>query len=120
MTSVDTDSGGGSEQRQAWMVVAAGSGFAGFHTCRVLERLLPSGASEITLVSPTDYLLYSPLLPEVAAGVMDARYIVVPLSQGLRRTVPVLGFAVDTDLDLRQVSVQQPDGRTLRPDCRSW
>lgn len=93
-------------------VVVIGSGFAGFHTCRALERLLPGEVAEITLVSPTDYLLYSPLLPEVAAGVMDPRHIVVPLSQALRRTVPVLGFAVATDLDRRQVQVRQPDGRT--------
>lgn len=93
-------------------VVVVGSGFAGFHTCRALERLLPADAAQITLVSPTDYLLYSPLLPEVAAGVMDPRHIVVPLSQGLRRTVPLLGFAVETDLERRQVSVLQPDGRT--------
>ena len=97
-------------------VVVVGSGFAGFHTCRALERLLPAGAAEVTVVSPTDYLLYSPLLPEVAAGVMDPRHIVVPLAQGLTRTVPLLGFAVDTDLDRRQVSVLQPDGQTRQVD----
>jgi NADH:quinone reductase (non-electrogenic) len=93
-------------------VVVVGSGFAGLHTCRALERLLPPGAAELTLVSPTDYLLYSPLLPEVAAGAMDPRHIAVPLAQALRRTVPVLGYAVDTDLDRRRVTVRQPDGRT--------
>jgi len=93
-------------------VVVVGGGFAGLHTCRALERYLPPGAADITVVSPTDYLLYSPLLPEVAAGVMDPRHIAVPLSQALSRTILLLGLAVDTDLDRQQVTVQQPDGRT--------
>lgn len=94
----------------AAQVVVVGSGFAGLHTCRALERLLAPGAADVTLISPTDYLLYSPLLPEVAAGVMDPRHIVVPVSQALRRTVAVLGSALDTDLDRRTVTVRQPDG----------
>lgn len=90
-------------------VVVVGSGFAGLHTCRALEQRLPAGAG-ISLVSPTDYLLYSPLLPEVSAGVMDPRHIAVPVAQVLRRTTPVLGLAVAADLDRRRVTVHQPDG----------
>ena len=36
-------------------------------------------------MSPTEYMLYSPLLPEVAAGVMDPRHSVVPLHGPLKR-----------------------------------
>ena len=93
-------------------VVVVGSGFAGLHTCRALERRLPAGRAQISLVSPTDYLLYSPLLPEVAAGVMDPRHVAVPVAQALSRTVPVLGSALDADLARHQVSVQLADGST--------
>lgn len=93
-------------------VVVVGSGFAGLHTARRLERLLPAAVAEVTLVSPTDYLLYTPLLPEVAAGVIDPRHIAVPLAQTLRRTTPMLGLAVDADLDRRTVTVRLPDGGT--------
>jgi len=39
-------------------VLVVGSGFAGLHTARALERTLPAGKARITLVSPTDYMLY--------------------------------------------------------------
>jgi NADH dehydrogenase len=45
--------------------------FAGFHYLRRLERLLPPEAAELVVVSPTDYMPYLPLLPEVGAGIVD-------------------------------------------------
>lgn len=38
-------------------VVVVGSGFAGLHTARRLDRLLPAAVADITLVRPTDHLL---------------------------------------------------------------
>ena len=90
-------------------VVVVGSGFAGFHVARALERRLPESA-QVTLVSPSDYLLYSPLLPEVSAGAVDPRHIAVPLAQTLRRATPVLGFTVAVDLDAHTVTVRMADG----------
>ena len=49
-------------------VVVVGGGFAGFFAARTLERLLPVGAADLTIISATDHMCYSPLLPEVAAG----------------------------------------------------
>src|SRR3954447_4844149 len=53
-------------------VVIVGGGFAGFHAARSLAKRLGDDA-EIVLVSATDYFLYLPLLPEVAAGVLEPR-----------------------------------------------
>jgi NADH:ubiquinone reductase (H+-translocating) len=61
------------------------------------------------LVSPTDYLLYSPLLPEVAAGAMDPRHITVPLHGRLKRTRVVLGYAVGVSLEARTLTVASTD-----------
>ena len=94
---IGTDTGDDSAGGAASRVVVVGSGFAGFHAARALERKLPPQA-QITLVSPSDYLLYSPLLPEVSAGVIEPRHIAVSLAQTLRRTTPVLGFTVGVDL----------------------
>jgi NADH:ubiquinone reductase (H+-translocating) len=44
-------------------VVVVGGGFAGFFAADTLERLLPSEAADVTLISATDHLCYSPLLP---------------------------------------------------------
>ena len=83
-----TNSGGSSKGRPR---VVVGSGFAGFTCARELERRLRPEDAELVLASPTDYLLYSPLLPEVATGVIDPRHIAVPLHGVLRRTRFILG-----------------------------
>src|SRR5919201_5307032 len=50
-------------------VVIVGGGFGRMYTARQLERRLPRGSAEIVLVNPENFMLYTPLLPEAAAGV---------------------------------------------------
>jgi NADH:ubiquinone reductase (H+-translocating) len=91
-------------------IVVVGVGFAGFHCLRRLERLLPPEAAEIVAVSPTDYMPYLPLLPEVGAGIVDPRHIAVPLSVTLSRTRLVPGHAVGVDLATRTCQVRDLEG----------
>jgi NADH dehydrogenase len=67
--------------RQPCSILIVGSGFAGFECARRLSMLLRRHRSDdtVTLVSPVDYLLYTPLLPEVAGGAIDPRFVTVPL-----------------------------------------
>ena len=87
-------------------VVVVGSGFAGFTCARELERRLRPEDAELVLASPTDYLLYSPLLPEVATGLIDPRHIAVPLHGVLRRTRFTLGDTTGVALDARTCTVR--------------
>ena len=96
-------------------VVVVGSGFAGFTCARELEKRLGPDDAELVLVSPTDYLLYSPLLPEVAAGTMDPRHIAVPLHGHLKRTRVVLGYAVGADLEAQTLTVAPIDEPAEEP-----
>ncbi|WP_435200860.1 NAD(P)/FAD-dependent oxidoreductase [Janibacter sp. GS2] len=66
-------------------VVVVGSGFAGFETARGVSRRLRRAEhpAEVVLVSPNDYMLYTPLLPDVAGGLIDPRYVAVPLANEL-------------------------------------
>src|SRR4051812_16634985 len=86
-------------------VVVVGGGFAGFYALRYLQRHLAPEQAELVLVNPTDYLLYSPLLPEVATGVVEARHIAVSLRRALPRVRLVLGHATAVDLAARTVTV---------------
>jgi NADH:ubiquinone reductase (H+-translocating) len=90
-------------------VVVVGGGFAGFHALRKLEKLLPPAAAELVLVNPSDYLLYSPLLPDVTAGLLEPRHIAVSLRQRLPRTRLVLGRATDVDVAGHTVRVDLLD-----------
>ena len=89
-------------------VVVVGGGFAGFHAARSLSKRIGDDA-DIVLVSATDYFLYLPLLPEVAAGVLEPRRVAVPLAASLPKVDVVLGEVDDIDLDARRVGWVDPD-----------
>jgi NADH dehydrogenase len=91
-------------------VVVVGGGFAGFFAARTLERLLPPEAADLTLISATDHLCYSPLLPEVAAGRLDPRRIAVPLHAGLRRTRILQASVESVDFDRRTLDAVADHG----------
>jgi NADH dehydrogenase len=93
-------------------VLVVGSGFAGFHCMRRLEKLLPADAADLLLASAADYLLYSPLLPNVASGVVDPRHIAVALRAALRRAKVLLGHVVAVDVAGHTATLQRADGST--------
>ncbi|MEU3187869.1 NAD(P)/FAD-dependent oxidoreductase [Streptomyces sp. NPDC006923] len=90
-------------------VVIVGAGFAGFEAARTLSRRVRDEA-EIVLLNPTDYFLYVPLLPQVAAGILEPRRVTVSLTGALPRVRLVLGEAGQVDLDARRVSYTGPEG----------
>ena len=57
-------------------IVIVGGGFAGYYAAKTLEKIADP-AVEIVLINTTDYFLYLPLLPEVAAGVLEPRRVCV-------------------------------------------
>jgi NADH:ubiquinone reductase (H+-translocating) len=91
-------------------VVVVGAGFAGFHAAKTLCRLLGDTA-EVVLVNPTDYFLYVPLLPEVAAGIVDPRRIAVSLPGALPDVRLVTGTVRSVDPAGKTVGYRDPDGR---------
>lgn len=93
-------------------IVVVGTGFAGYHCLRTLERRLPPDAAELIAVNPTDYMLYVPLLPEVAGGTLDPRRVAVPLRSKLPRTQLVQGQATGVDVTARTCSVVDVEGRS--------
>ncbi|BBZ28562.1 dehydrogenase [Mycolicibacterium madagascariense] len=91
-------------------VVIVGSGFTGFECARRLARTLRRDPSvTITIVSPVDYMLYTPLLPDVAGGVVDARFVAIPLSTTLKGVRTVKGRVESVDFEGRQVRYRDPD-----------
>ncbi|MDQ1049801.1 NAD(P)/FAD-dependent oxidoreductase [Streptomyces sp. V4I2] len=90
-------------------IVIVGAGFAGYRTARELSRM-SRGKADITLLNPTDYFLYLPLLPQVAAGILEPRRVTVSLSGTLPRVRLVLGEADGIDLDGQTVHYTDPEG----------
>ncbi len=98
-------------------VVIVGAGFAGYQAARRMRRLLRDKA-EIVVINSTDYFLYVPLLPEVAAGVLNPRHVAIPLSSGLSGVRLVLGTVESIDHTAAEVMVVDADGgrSTMRYD----
>ncbi len=91
-------------------VVIVGAGFAGVHAARRLARLAGRQVA-VTLINPTDYFLYLPLLPEVTAGVLDPRRVAVPLRTACPGARLRLGTVDRVDLAARRVEFTDPEGR---------
>jgi NADH dehydrogenase len=80
-------------------VLIAGGGFAGGYVARLLGR---AGA---TIVSPENFMLYTPMLPEAASGTLEPRHVVVPLRQMCPHAELLLGRIRGLDEERRVVQV---------------
>jgi NADH dehydrogenase len=68
-------------------VLILGGGFGGVSAAQQLEHLLwRDPAVEITLVSSSNYLLFTPMLAEVASSGLEARHISAPIRAAFART----------------------------------
>lgn len=78
----------------------AGGGFAGSYVARQLGR---RGA---TIVSPENFMLFTPMLPEAASGTLEPRHVVVPLRVMCPHADLVLGRVVAHDMEARRIQVE--------------
>ena len=61
-------------------IVVLGGGFAGLECTRQLESHFKHDPEiEIILVSEDNFLLFTPMLPQVASGMIETRHIVMPI-----------------------------------------
>jgi NADH:ubiquinone reductase (H+-translocating) len=98
----------------AWNVVIAGGGFGGAMAARELERILPKQSARLTLVNDVNFLLYTPFLPEAAAGTLEPRHVVTPLREILDRTYLRLGRVSGHDPGARTVELTTRHGDVER------
>jgi NADH:ubiquinone reductase (H+-translocating) len=77
-----------------------GGGFAGSYVARYMRK---HGA---TIVSPENYMLYTPMLPEAASGTLEPRHVVVPLRMMCPHAELIVGRAVAHEADRQRVQVE--------------
>src|SRR5207248_7579710 len=96
-------------------IVILGGGFAGVAVAQELGRLLPTGSAQVELVSRDNYLLFHPMLPEVAGAGIEPGHILTPLRLLCRGVRVVDGVVEEIDLELRTVvAAYGPHGTHLR------
>src|SRR6476661_7495770 len=94
----------------AWNVVIVGGGFGGAMAARELEKAMPRQSARLSLVNDVNYMLYTPFLPEAAAGTLEPRHVVTPLREILKRTYLRLGEVVGHDPGAKTVRVRSHEG----------
>jgi NADH dehydrogenase len=98
----------------AWNVVIAGGGFGGAAAARELEKVMPRQSARLVLVNETNFMLYTPFLPEAAAGTLEPRHVVTPLRDILKRTYLRLGSIVGHDPAAKTVEMRTKAGEVER------
>ena len=86
-------------------ILVVGGGYAGFYTAWKLEKHLRKGEAEVTIVDPLPYMTYQPFLPEVAAGEIEARHVIVGLRRHLKRTRVVVARVTGIDHATRTATI---------------
>jgi NADH dehydrogenase len=90
-------------------IVIAGGGFAGLYAAKQFERTLARRPDiEVTLISHENFILFTPMLHEVAAGDLLPGDIVNPLRRILRRVHVVVAEVEAIDLTKRVVRCRNP------------
>jgi NADH dehydrogenase len=91
-------------------IVILGGGFAGVYTALRLDKTLARDTDiEIVLVSRDNFLLFTPMLHEVATGEIGATDIVNALRKMLRRVNLFIGEVESIDLPGKRVTVSHGD-----------
>jgi len=60
-------------------VLILGGGFGGMHVLKDLQKKLDVKNISITIVNENNYFLFTPMLPEVASGMLNPRDITIPI-----------------------------------------
>jgi NADH dehydrogenase len=85
-------------------VLIIGGGFAGAYVAKLLR------GRKATIVSPENFMLYTPLLPEAASGTLEPRHTVVPLRVMCPHAELLLGRVSSLDLEAHTAA---GEGRTI-------
>ncbi len=99
--------------QQPHRVLILGGGFAGVQTAQALEKRLGDRHDvEIWLVSQDNFMLFTPLLPEVCSGHLEPRHVVSPLRAMFHRssTWCITAEVQKIALDEHSVTVLGGDG----------
>ncbi len=81
-----------------------GGGFGGGYVARLV------GKRGATIVSPQNFLLFTPLLPEAASGTIEPRHAVVPLRPMCPHAELIVGLVTELDTARKFVRIETEDG----------
>jgi NADH dehydrogenase len=93
-------------------ILILGGGFGGMHVLKELQKKLDAKNTSITIVSDNNYFLFTPMLPEVASGMLNPRDITTPIREFCTSAKFYQATVFSVDLQQRLVTITRKfDGK---------
>lgn len=105
--------------RRDYDIVVVGGGFGGLHAARTIETIAAARPLCTLLVTNDSAFTFTPLLPDVAAGSVEPRHALAPITDLLTRTDVVVATVVDLDPHRGTATLLDDHGRQQRLTFRS-
>lgn len=97
-------------------ILVLGGGFAGITVLRRLENKFENDFTiDISIVSKDNFFLFTPMLPEVASGMIETRHIVTPVRAFCKRARFYEATVRYIDFQKRQVTISNVTGNRNEP-----
>ncbi len=102
---------------QPTRIVILGSGFAAIEVLKKLQNEFDTNNNiEITLVSRDNFILFTPMLPEVASGMIETRNIVTPVRAFCKKAKFYQAKVKSIDLNSMSLTLTHAIGRQSQPN----
>lgn len=93
-------------------IVILGGGFAGIGVLKKLQKKFQNNSNvEITLVSKDNFILFTPMLPEIVSGMIETRHIVTPVREFCKKAKYFEANIKSIDFDNKTVAISHIIGR---------
>ncbi|HZC49259.1 MAG TPA: FAD-dependent oxidoreductase [Nitrososphaeraceae archaeon] len=97
-------------------ILILGGGFAGVEVLRRLQDRFQNDVSiDITIVSKDNFFLFTPMLHEVASGMIETRHIVTPIRAFCNRARFYAARVNLIDLKNKQITIESPTFTSFTP-----
>jgi NADH dehydrogenase len=94
-------------------IVILGGGFGGVSVLKKLQNHFQTDVSiDITMVSKDNYLLFTPMLHEIASGMIETRHIVTPIREFCNRSRFYCSAVNNINLEKKRVSIRSSTSYT--------
>lgn len=106
----------GQSGEQIKRILILGGGFAGMQVLKKLQKKFGKNKHvKIIFVSRDNFILFTPMLPEVATGMIETRHIVTPVRSFLQGTKFYEAEIKSIDFDSKEVTIIHKIGNQFRP-----
>jgi NADH:ubiquinone reductase (H+-translocating) len=110
----------GKSNRYPKHIIILGSGFAGIEVLKMLQKKFRNNKNniDITLVSKDNFLLFTPMLPEVSSGMIETRHIITSVRTFFKNANFYEASVDSIDLNNKEVAISYAIGNQHQPSYR--